>query len=116
MTAAGKRAAQRARAALDRQGHDTELMDELVNRYARFVDDAANLRAQWEALGSPGLAEGGATGSAQVAHPLLKQVQEAEKLAAQFGADCGITIKAKRGPGRPVASDRKLPPKLAVVS
>jgi hypothetical protein len=116
MTAAGKRAAQRARAALDRQGHDTELMDELVNRYARFVDDAANLRAQWESLGSPGLAEGGATGSAQVAHPLLKQVQEAEKLAAQFGADCGITIKAKRGPGRPVASDRKLPPKLAVVS
>jgi hypothetical protein len=116
MTAAGKRAAQRARAALERQGHDTELMDELVNRYARFVDDAANLRAQWESLGSPGLAEGGATGSAQVAHPLLKQVQEAEKLAAQFGADCGITIKAKRGPGRPVASDRKLPPKLAVVS
>jgi hypothetical protein len=113
---AGKKAAQRARLALERQGHDPDLMDELVNRYARAVDDAANLRKQWETLGSPGLAEGGATGSAQVAHPLLKQVQEAEKLAALFGADCGLTIKAKRGPGRPVASDRKLPPKLSVVS
>lgn len=116
MTAACKKAAQRARLALERQGHDPELMDELVNRYARAVADAANLRKQWEALGSPGLAEGGATGSAQVAHPLLKQVQEAEKLAALFGADCGLTIKAKRGPGKPVASDRKLPPKLSVVS
>jgi hypothetical protein len=116
MSALAKKAAERARLALQRQGHDVDLMDELISRYARAVDDAANLRKQWEALGSPGLAEGGATGSAQVAHPLLKQVQEAEKLAAQFGADCGLTIKAKRGPGKPVASDRKLPPKLSVVS
>jgi hypothetical protein len=116
MSAVAKKAGERARLALQRQGHDVDLMDELVNRYARAVDDASNLRKQWEALGSPGLAEGGATGSAQVAHPLLKQVQEAEKLAAQFGADCGLTIKAKRGPGKPVASDRKLPPKLSVVS
>jgi hypothetical protein len=116
MSAVAKKAAERARLALQRQGHDVDLMDELINRYARAVDDAANLRKQWEAIGSPGLAEGGATGSAQVAHPLLKQVQEAEKLAAQFGADCGLTIKAKRGPGKPVASDRKLPPKLSVVS
>lgn len=116
MTAAGKKAAQRARLALERQGHDADLMDELINRYARAVEDAANLRTQWEDLGSPGLAEGGATGSAQVAHPLLKQVQEAEKLAAQFGVDCGLSIKAKRGPGKPVSADRKLPPKLSVVS
>lgn len=116
MNAAGKKAMQRARMALERQGHDPELMDELIDRYARFIDDAANLRKQWEAIGSPGLAAGGATGSAEVAHPLLKQIQEAEKLAAAAGAECGLTIKAKRGPGRPVASDRKLPPKLSVVS
>ena len=116
MTAAGKKATQRARMALERQGHDPELMDELVDRYARFIEDAARLRKQWESIGSPGLAAGGATGSAEVAHPLLKQVQEAEKLAAQSGTDCGITIKAKRGPGRPVSVDRKLPPKLSVVA
>lgn len=116
MNAAGKKAAQRARLALERQGHDLELMADLIDRYARACDDAANLRKQWEAIGSPGLAEGGATGSAQVAHPLLKQIQEAERLAAQFGSECGLTIKVKRGPGKPVAPDRKLPPKLSVVS
>ncbi len=116
MSSVRSKAARSARLALERQGHDVNLMEELVNRYARAVEDAHNLRKQWEALGSPGLAEGGATGSAQVAHPLLKQVQEAEKLAAQFGADCGLTIKAKRGPGKPVAADRELPPKLSVVS
>jgi hypothetical protein len=42
--------------------------------------------------------------------------ERAEKLAAQFGAECGLTIKVKRGPGKPVAPDRKLPPKLSVVS
>ena len=116
MSSARTKASRTARLALERQGHDVNLMEELIDRYARAVDDAGNLRKQWEALGSPGLAEGGATGSAQVAHPLLKQVQEAEKLAAQFGVECGLTSRAKRGPGKPVAADRELPPKLSVVS
>ena len=115
MTAAGKKAERRAVAALERAGHDPELMGDAIERYVNAVEDVVTLRTQWDAIGRPGLTAGGATGSAEVAHPLVRQIHEAEKLASGFGAEVGLTIKVKRGPGRPVSSDRELPPKLAVV-
>lgn len=110
-----KIAERRAKMALERQGHDPELLAGLIDRYARAEADVEGLRAEWDKFKRNPLAEGGATGKALAPHPLVKQIQEAEKQAAQFGEDCGLSIKTKRAPGRPVTSDRELPPKLSVV-
>lgn len=115
MSPAGKKAAQRARMAIERQGLDPDLLTDLVDQYARAVDDVDHLRSAWNALGRPAMTDGGATGKAEVAHPLIRQIHEAEKLAASLAENVGLTIKSKRGPGRPVASDRAMPPKLSVV-
>ena len=48
-------------------------------RYARAVELAERIRDEWEGLGCPLMAEGGATGRAVVRHPLVAMLMDAER-------------------------------------
>jgi hypothetical protein len=69
----------------------------------RLFDDAVALvvaiEAEWDSLGRPLTAEGGATGRALVPHPLVKMLQEARRDVDRFRAALG---KRHAGP-EPVA-------------
>lgn len=61
-----------------------------VDRYARLVNLAARLHRQWASAGYPATTDGGASGKATVAHPLLAEIRSAEKAAAEAGAALGL--------------------------
>jgi hypothetical protein len=61
-------------------GRDVDARD----RYARACELAERIRAEWEGLGYPLTAEGGATGRAVVTHPLVLLLQNAERDAQRF--------------------------------
>lgn len=91
-----------------------------VERYATAVAAWRSLEAQWLAAGRPGTTLGGATGSAEVPHPLVAQVAVARREAAQMGALLGLDPRGRQrlsrrvGAGRPAgaasAPDRATPP------
>jgi hypothetical protein len=70
---------------------------EAQERYERATDIAAGIRVEWEALGSPLLTEGGATGRALVPHPLVKMLAEAERDADRFAR---VLRKTHAGPAQ----------------
>jgi hypothetical protein len=57
---------------------------------------AAEIRAAWREAGSPMVTSGGATGKAVVAHPLLREMELAERHAARLRE-----LVRKRQMGRP---------------
>jgi hypothetical protein len=61
------------------------LYEDALSRYEHATDLAAEVRAQWEKAGRPKLALGGSTGKADVTHPLVRLLMEAERDAARFG-------------------------------
>lgn len=104
----GKGAFKRALAALEAREIDpTHYMDTIV-RYARAVDDEEGARAMWVSAGRPTIGHGGATGSAEVEHVLVKIVRDAAKHANDIGKQLGLDPNSvqravpKKVPGRPM--------------
>jgi hypothetical protein len=60
------------------------------DRYARAVELAEYVRAEWEKLGSPLTAEGCATGKAVVIHPLVLLLQTAERDARRVSHEVAV--------------------------
>lgn len=121
LNAAGKRAWKQAMAVLDEQAAPAERFIEAAVRYARAVDFADRVQRQHKQEGYPTLAQGGATGSAVVPHPLVRIVAEAERDAARFGAALGLDPQSRKklgaAKGRPqerVPSRRKGEPAKVV--
>jgi Phage terminase, small subunit len=117
---AGARARAEAEATLAALGEPLGLNAGAVDRYAAAVAAWASLEAQWEHAGRPGVALGGATGSAHVPHPLLAQIALARREAAQLATLLGLDptgrlrlarhIAAGRPPGAASAPDRAAGP------
>ena len=106
-TAAWKRSIQTL---IDR-GLDAKPYLDTVLRYARAVDDEEGARQVWVDAGRPTLTLGGATGAAEVEHPLVKIVRDAAKLANDFAKQLGLdpvsvqrTTAKRVGPGRPMGA------------
>ena len=106
--------------ALQALGEPIEISSGAVERYASAVALSASLEAQWEHLGRPGTAPGGATGTAPVPHPLISQISLARREAAQLGGLLGLDplgrwklARRVTGAGRPAgaasAADRADP-------
>ena len=74
---------------------ELDLHGDAVARYEAARDLAKRLQDEWEALGSPLLSEGGATGKAIVPHPMIKMIREAEQQAHRFSE----AIRGKKIPG-----------------
>jgi hypothetical protein len=70
--------------------------EEAVEAYSESLKRVRALRAEWARLGEPLTAEGGATGRAVVAHPVLREIREEEKLADRLRQ--GLLVKRM---GRP---------------
>jgi len=87
-----------------------------VLRFARAVDMADKVRAEWKSYGEPMLFTH--TNGALVAHPLVKMLQAAEADAAKAGRALKLEPDAikRAGPGRPPgassAPDRKAAPPM----
>jgi phage terminase small subunit len=117
---ASARARAEAQATLAAIGEPLELNAGAVERYAAAVAAWECLEAQWQHAGRPGSALGGATGQAQVPHPLLAQIAQARREAAQLGTLLGLDpagrmrlsrhVGAGRPPGAASAADRIVEP------
>ncbi len=68
---------------------------DLIARYVYALDDARRYRAQHEEQGAPPLARGGATGRAEVRHPLLDMIRCAETDAHRYGEALGLSPAAR---------------------
>lgn len=98
-------------------GEDPELTAEPLAAFARAVDDAAHVRAQWRKLGMPATTVG-STGQV-VAHPIVGVLERAERWAHELGESLGLDPQARRKlsrrtvpgsrPGTQTAPDRKAP-------
>lgn len=115
-TIAADRARAEAHATLAQIGEPVALSEGAIERYAAAVAVVATLEAHWERDGRPAMTLGGATGSAEVPHPLPAQIALARREAAQLGAQLGLDplsrmklarhIGAGRPPGAASAADR----------
>jgi hypothetical protein len=91
-----------------------------VTRFARAVDLAVEVRAEWDSQGRPKLFTH--TNGALVPHPLFKMVQSAEADAAKYGRALKLepNVIKRPGPGRPPgatsAKDRQAPPKVKLAN
>jgi hypothetical protein len=68
--------------------------DDACARYERACELAERVRAEWENLGRPLTAEGGATGRAIVTHPLVLLLQNAERDAQRFSHE--VAVQSRR--------------------
>jgi P27 family predicted phage terminase small subunit len=93
---AGERAWREAIQAIEEQNAPDGRFEEAATRYAIAVDIAHAIRGEWEEIGSPKLEWGGATGKVKVAHPLIKAMSDANRDAARFAADLGLTPQARK--------------------
>ncbi len=59
----------------------TTPFEDAMAAYEAAVERAEILRKEWDDLGRPVMAQGGATGRAPVPHPLIRAIQEAEVIA-----------------------------------
>jgi len=101
-------------------GEAPDLSDGAVDRYADAVGVWRALEDAWKRLGQPATALGGATGSAQVPHPLIAEIASARREAAHAGSLLGLDPQSRRklamrvAGGRPQgaasAADRAAPP------
>jgi hypothetical protein len=64
--------------------------EDACRRYERAVDLVERVRSEWEGLGHPLTAEGGATGKAVVTHPLVLLLQNAERDAQRFSHEAAV--------------------------
>ena len=113
-------AAQEARRTLEASGEDAELSEGAIDRYAAAVVCWRALEYEWIRLGRPATALGGATGLAQVPHPLIGAMASARRESTELGAVLGLDPRSRQrirrpiGAGRPLgaasAADRAQPP------
>lgn len=90
--------------ALDAAGADSDKFRHIAESYAKAVHRQVALHDHWVELGQPLMTEGGATGRAAVAHPLLERIERADAHALRFAEQLGLTpssSKPGRGRGRP---------------
>lgn len=103
--AAGKAAWAQAKTVINEQTAPADRFAEAAKRFARAVDTADRLNREWAKKKRPLLAKGGATGKADVPHPLIRMIAEAERDAAKFGSMLGLDPKSRKElgslPGRP---------------
>ena len=81
-------------------------------RYGAAVARRARIEREWEELGSPVTALGGATGRALVPHPLVRMLQEADTLCDRLARTLQRRAAAGRPPGAVSAPDRAAPPRV----
>lgn len=104
--------------AIEEMDRDPAMFIDAINRYARAVQRAADLRGGWEDAGSPMTTLGGSNGVVVVEHPHVKMIERAEQLAAKLAGAVGLDPSPKNRQGRPVgatsAPDRRSgePPKI----
>lgn len=116
---AGRAAWKRGWETLDALGEDPPLSRDALFRYCEAIDVWTHVRDEWVKLGRPVYAFGGATGTAEVAHPLLRELHTARKEAQALGSALGFDPSGRRrlsrrsGAGRPQgaasAADRAQP-------
>jgi P27 family predicted phage terminase small subunit len=121
LTPAGRAAWREAVATLGELGEDAELSVGAVERYAFAVSAWRELERQWLEAGRPATSLGGSTGTVEVPHPLVAQVERARLHAADMAERLGLDPQARRrlsrraGAGRPQgaasAADRAAPPR-----
>lgn len=104
LDATGRAAFRRAVAAIERTDRDPLEFRDAVERFARATQDAAEVRRVWRELGKPWLAAGGATGQSDVPHPLVRMIQDADKLAEAYGRALGLDPTPAKAMGRPVGA------------
>jgi phage terminase small subunit len=94
---AGKKAWERALRAIDGLEDEDRLYD-AAERYARQVDLADKARRVWRQSGEPLITEN--PNGAEGPHPLLKVIENADKLAHRLGEPLGIKAQKQkhRGP------------------
>lgn len=90
--------------ALEEMDRDPGLFIDAIDRYARAVQRAADMRGGWEDAGSPMTTLGGSSGSVVVEHPHIRMIERAEELAAKLGAAVGLDPTPKNRGGRPVGA------------
>ena len=78
-----------------------------LERYGRAVERAEMLICEWVTAGRPLITLGGATGKAEVPHPLVRMIQDAEALADRFAKSLRATGKVGRPAGSGSAADRE---------
>jgi hypothetical protein len=109
----------RARAAAAIPESERDRCSGAIDLYARAVDLVDRLEVEWEKIGFPLLTLGGATGAADVPHPVVKMLAEARRDVLRFGQALGLdpvsaTRTTKRAPGgqtgQQTAADRAAPP------
>ena len=86
---------------------DTTPFNEAIAAYVRAMEDVAALRKRWQSMGSPIIALGGSSGLAEVAHPLIGMIDQAEKRATDLRARLMLEPKSAqpaRAPGRPAGA------------
>jgi hypothetical protein len=64
--------------------------EDAVERYARAVELAERIRAEWAKLGCPLTAEGDSTGKATVTHPLVLLLLNVERDAQRFSHEVTV--------------------------
>jgi hypothetical protein len=94
----GKRAYANAVAAIVALGYRAEDYEDAIVRYARSTDLVATLRRDWQALGSPVLAPGGA--GQPRPHPLPGEIRDAEAHSAALGDALLLSPMARAKAGR----------------
>jgi hypothetical protein len=94
----GKRAYANAVAAIAGLGYEPQPFEDAIIRYARSTDLVATLRSDWQALGSPVLAPGGA--GQPRPHPLVKEIRDSEAHTAALGDALLLSPMARAKAGR----------------
>jgi P27 family predicted phage terminase small subunit len=100
----GRAAWRRAVAVLRELGEDPGLSAEPLAAFARAAGDAAELRAQWRAAGSPATTDGSA--GQLVAHPIVPLLERSERWAHELGEALGLDPQSRRKLARRVGSGR----------
>lgn len=87
---------------------DVDVMADAKERYQAQVALVRALRLEWQQLGAPLTAEGGATGRAIVTHPLVVAIQDAEMKADRLARSLTSRVqKVGRPVGASSAPDRR---------
>jgi hypothetical protein len=73
--------------------------EDAVERYARAVALVERIRTEWQRLGCPLTADGGATGRAVVTHPLVLLLQNAERDAQRFSHEAAVQSRPQTARG-----------------
>src|SRR6185437_5472191 len=105
----GRAARRRAAALIPARQADPKLHEDAIERFAQAVQLVVDVRAEWDRLGRPFLAEGGSSGKVEVAHPKVRMISDAERDAERCGAAVGLEVKVPAGGQRGAmrSDDRK---------